>query len=112
MVALLAIGVLLIAAGLVLLLNLGGAADQVIRRVTSRYLGQLAPGYAATPGGFRVYSVLLIAIGLAGAGLGLAEANPQLGLAGVVVGLAAFAIASVIAIRGEFTTYRQQQGGR
>jgi hypothetical protein len=44
----LALGLLISAAGAVLLVNLFGAADMVIHRVTSHSLGELAPGYAAS----------------------------------------------------------------
>ena len=93
-------------AGIALLLNVGGSGDLVIRRVTSRSLGELAPGYAASPGGFKVYATLILAIGVAVAGLGIADWSAALGVGLLVLGIAAFAVASVIAIRGEVTTYR------
>lgn len=106
----LAIGLVLAIVGLVLLLNLGGAGAFVIRRVTSRNLGELAPGYAASAPGFRVYAILILSIGLAVAGLG---ALPSAAVAGAIVfggGLLAFVIASVIAIVGEVRTYRSLPG--
>ncbi|HEX9475188.1 MAG TPA: hypothetical protein VGA41_00905, partial [Candidatus Dormibacteraeota bacterium] len=63
------IGALLTLAGLALLLNLGGAGDALIARVTSRSLGELAPGFAASRGGFRIYAILVLAIGVAVLGL-------------------------------------------
>jgi len=63
------IGVLLFVAGFVLLLNLFGAADFVMRRVTSQPLGELAPGFAASRRGFRTYAVLVLAIGILCLGL-------------------------------------------
>src|SRR5258708_13120621 len=60
----LVIGVVLALAGLVLLVNLLGAADVVMRRVTSQPLGELAPGFAASRRGFRTYAVLVLAIGI------------------------------------------------
>jgi hypothetical protein len=102
----LVIGVLLCLAGIALLFNVGGAGDLVIHRVTSRSLGELAPGFAASRGGFRVYAVLILAIGVAVCGLGIAEGSVALGAALVVLGIAAFAVASVIAIVGEVRTYR------
>src|SRR5256885_15557301 len=60
----LAIGVLVTVAGVVLLLNLFGTGDYVIRRVTSKYLGELPPGFAASRRGFRIYATLVIAIGV------------------------------------------------
>ena len=53
-----AVGLLLMAAGGILLTDFAGAARAVIRRVTSRSLGSLAPGYAADPRGRRLYAVL------------------------------------------------------
>jgi hypothetical protein len=102
----LVIGVLLVLAGFALLSNVAGAGDLVIRRVTSRSLGELAPGYAASPGGFKVYATLVLAIGVAVTGLGLADRSAALGVGLLVLGIAIFAVASVIAIRGEVRTYR------
>ena len=102
----LAIGVLLLLTGVALLFNLGGAADAVIRRVTSRSLGELAPGYAASRTGFKVYAVLILAIGVAVTGLGIAESSSDLGAGLLLLGVSAFVVASVIAIAGEVRTYR------
>jgi hypothetical protein len=102
----LAIGVILSVAGLVLLLNLGGAADVVIRRVTSQPLGELAPGFAASRRGFQTYASLVIAIGVIAAGLGVAGSSVLIGVGLMVLGAIAFVVASVIAIAGEVTTYR------
>jgi hypothetical protein len=102
----LALGVLITAAGTVLLLNLFGAADRVIHRVTSHSLGELAPGYAATPRGFRIYTALVLAVGIACAGLGVIGRSIPLAAGLIVVGALAFGIASVIAIAGEVETYR------
>jgi hypothetical protein len=102
----LAVGVLLCLVGIALLFNVGGAANAVIRRVTSRSLGELAPGYAASRGGFRVYAMLVLAIGIAVTGLGIAERSAALGAGLLVLGIAVFAVASVIAIAGEVRTYR------
>ena len=101
-----AVGVLLCMVGIVLLFNVGGAADAVIRRVTSRSLGELAPGFAASHSGFKVYAVLILSIGVAVAGLGIADLSAALGVSMLLLGLAAFAGASVIAIVGEVRTYR------
>ena len=92
---LLAIGLLLIAAGVVLLLDLGGAARFVIRRLTSRSLGELAPGYAASRDGFRVY-----------AGLAISPSAPLPGAVGTVIGIVGFLVATGIALMGEVRTYR------
>ena len=102
----LAIGVLLCAAGLVLLLNVAGAADLVMRRVTSQPLGELAPGFAASRRGFQTYAALVIAIGLFAVGLGVAGSSALLGVGLMVLGGIAFVVASVIAIAGEVTTYQ------
>jgi hypothetical protein len=102
----LAVGVLLVAAGLVLLLNLFGAADVVIRRVTSRSLGELAPGFAASRRGFRIYAALVLAIGIMCVGLAMLARFVPLGAALLVLGAMTFGIASVIAIAGEVETYR------
>ncbi len=102
----LAIGVLLCVAGITLLFNVAGAGDAVIRRVTSQSLGDLAPGYAASPGGFKVYAVLVLAIGVAVAGLGMAARSAGLGVGLFLVGVAVFAAGSVMAIVGEVRTYR------
>ena len=102
----LVIGVLLGVTGLTLLLNIGGAGDAVIRRVTSRSLGELAPGYAASSAGFKVYAALVIAIGVAVIGLGIADRSAALGGGLLALGVVAFAAASVTAIVGEVRTYR------
>src|SRR5258707_15400245 len=97
----LAIGVLLSAAGLILLINLGGAADVVMRRVTSQPLGELAPGFAASRGGFRTYAALVLAIGVFAIGLGVAGSSLPIRAGPMGVGGVTFGIASVIAIAGE-----------
>ena len=102
----LAIGVLICIVGVALLFNVGGAGDLVIRRVTSRSLGELAPGYAASPGGFKVYAALVLAIGVAVTGLEIADRSAAIGLGLLLLGITAFVIASVIAIAGEVRTYR------
>ena len=102
----LAIGVLLLVAGLVLLLNVGGAGDLVMRRVTSQSLGELAPGFAASRSGFKTYAALVIAIGVFATGLGIAGWSALTGAGLMVVGGIAFVVASVIAIAGEVRTYR------
>jgi hypothetical protein len=102
----LAIGVLFCVAGITLLLNLGGAGDAVIRKVTSRSLGELAPGFAASLDGFRTYASLVLAIGVAVTGLGIVDRATALGVTLLVLGLIGFAVASVIAIVGEVRTFR------
>ena len=104
--AVLVIGVLLAIAGVVLLVNLFGAGDFVIRTVTSKYLGSLPPGYAASKRGFRIYAVLVLAVGLVCAGFGLTGQLLPVGAGLIVVGALIFGIASVIAITGEVGTAR------
>ena len=106
MSAVLAIGLLLVVAGLVLLLNLFGAADVVMRSVTSKSLGELAPGFAATRRGFRTYAVLVLAVGVLCVGLAETARFLPLGAALLAVGALVFGIGSVIAIAGEVETYR------
>lgn len=102
----LVVGVLLCLVGIALLFNVGGAGDLVIRRVTSRSLGELAPGYAASRGGFKVYAMLVLAVGGAVTGLEIADRSALVGLGLLVLGIAVFVVASVIAIVGEVRTYR------
>ena len=101
-----AIGVVLWLAGLALLFNVAGAADAVIRGVTSRSLGELAPGFAASPRGFKVYAVLILEVGVAVTGLGIAAGSAVLGGALLVLGIIGFLVASAVAIAGEVRTYR------
>jgi hypothetical protein len=102
----LVIGVLLCLAGLILLVNLFGAADLVMRRVTSQPLGELAPGFAASRRGFRTYAALVLAIGILCFGLAATAWSIPLGAGLLAVGALTFGIASVIAIAGEVETYR------
>jgi hypothetical protein len=102
----LVIAVVLCLAGFVLLLNLFGAADIVMRRVTSQPLGELAPGFAASRRGFRIYAVLVLAIGILCLGLAVTAWFITLGAGLLVLGSLTFGIASVIAIAGEVETYR------
>ena len=101
--ALLALGAVILLAGI--------AMDQVyvqlflMRNVTMKPLGSLAPGYAGTVRGYRVYSGLVRSFGAIIAGVGLAAIIP-VGALLFVVGVAAFAYYSVRAIRGEVVTYR------
>lgn len=105
--ATLVIGSLIVLIGVVLVLNLLGAGAFVMRKVTSRYLGSLPPGYAASVAGFRVYALLVISIGLLFAGFGAAETSIPVGVALFAVGAVGFVVLSVLAIRGEAATYRE-----
>ena len=99
-------GAIVAAAGVVILIDFGGAARALIRRVTSRNLGSLAPGYAADPMGMKVYSVLLIAFGMALVGVGLLGRSPILGALAVVAGSTVFVIASALIVIGEVRMFR------
>ena len=104
MLQLIAAVMLLVA--VVLILDIGGAAKAVIRNLTSRSLGDLAPGYAASPTGLRIYAAIIGAIGLIFASLAAAAAAPIPGLVGMIGGGIAFVLLSIVAIRGEVSTYR------
>jgi hypothetical protein len=90
------LGSALLVAGAVLML----ARRWVIRNVTSRSLGSLAAGYAATDRGFVVYALLVIDLGLLV--LSIAWGSALLVLAAIVV----FVIGSIAVIAGEVVTYR------
>lgn len=107
MVVVLLIGIALCIAGLAWLLNVFGAADRTIRRVTSRYLGSLPPGFASTVRGFRVYSVLVLSLGVLCLGVGTLERSVPLAAGLLVVGAVTFGIASMLAIAGEVETARK-----
>jgi hypothetical protein len=102
----LVIGAVLCVAGFVLLLNVLGAGDYVMRRVTSRYLGDLPPGFAATKRGFRIYAILVVAVGVVCLGIGLLGGPLPVAAGLLVVGAVTFGIASVVAIAGEVEVYR------
>ena len=76
------------------------ARDTVIRRVTSRSLGTLAPGYAATKTGYLIYAGLIADFGI----LLIAINYSRVWL--IVATIAAFIILSVAGIVGEVVTYR------
>jgi hypothetical protein len=107
-----AFGSLVALAGVVLLFDVGGAAATVTRAVTSRNLGSLEPGYAATKSGLRVYAVLVIAIGVAVAGLGVLTGAPVLGLVLFIGAGLVFIGASIAVIAGEVRTYRALNASR
>jgi len=72
----------------------------VVRRVTSKPLGSLPPGYAATPRGYLAYTFLVFDLGLIL--LAVNFENPWLILG--AIGL--FVLASITVILGEVVTYR------
>jgi len=102
--ATLVIGGLIAVLGAVLATNLLGAGDFVMRNVTRRYLGSLPPGFAGSNRGFRVYALLVIAIGLLFAGFGIAETSVITGVAVFAIGGVGFLVLSVLAIQGEIAT--------
>ena len=102
----LVIGALIALAGAALIFNAGGAADFVMRNVTRRNLGTLAPGFAASPEGFRVYARMIAAIGVFFLGVAVAERYALVGVGMVAASLIVFGFLSVVAIRGEVATYR------
>jgi hypothetical protein len=95
-VTLLVLGIALVISSLALILG----RDFVIRRVTSRPLGSLPPGYAATPRGYIGYTFLVFDLGLIL--LAIDSENPWLILG--AIGL--FVIASITVILGEVVTVR------
>jgi hypothetical protein len=72
----------------------------VIRRVTSRWLGSLPPGYAATPRGYLAYTFLVFDLGLILLAVNFGNVWLILGAIGL------FLIASITVIAGEVVTYR------
>jgi len=90
-----------------LLLSLGLVfrRQYVIDRVTSRPLGSLAPGYAATHWGYAVYVGLVQSIGLAVLGIGLSAYRPST-IELFWIGSGTFVGFSIAAILGEVRTYR------
>jgi Ni,Fe-hydrogenase I cytochrome b subunit len=95
-------GVVLIVTGQVLYLK----RSELVARVTSRSLGSLAPGYAATPKGVTVYTYLVTSVGMVLAGIGLAQWFTVFGGLFAICGMLAFVVFSIIAIVGEVRVYR------
>lgn len=98
----LGLGIVLVVAGNVLYFR----RQDLIDRVTSRSLGSLAPGYAATPDGVRIYTYLVTFVGIVLVGIGIAPWFATFGAAAVAVGVLGFVVFSVIAIVGEVRVYR------
>ena len=97
MAALIAIGLVLVAGSAALVFW----QDAVTRKVTSRSLGSLAPGYAASKHGYRSYAALVGDIGLFAISIGLGSAWL------VVASIALFAFGTGIVLFGEIATYRR-----
>jgi hypothetical protein len=95
--ALTVIGIVLIFASGALLI----AQDAVTRRVTSRSLGSLAPGYAATKLGYRLYVSLVTDVGLIALAIGLNIAWL------IIASIALFVIETVAVAVGEVVVYRK-----
>jgi len=95
--ALTVIGIVLIFASAALFI----AQDAVTRRVTSRPLGSLAPGYAATKLGYRLYVGLVTDVGLIALAIGLNIVWL------IIASIAIFVIETIAVIIGEVVTYRK-----
>ena len=76
------------------------------RRVTSRYLGTLPPGFAGSKRGFRIYAVLVLAVGVLCLGLAATAWLLPLGAGLLVVGAIMFGVGSMVAIAGEVEVAR------
>jgi hypothetical protein len=103
---LVAIGSVLILVMLVLAFDIAGAQKAVIKNLTSKSLGTLAPGFAASRIGITLYACLLGSFGLFLSGLGVAQSDARLGGYAAIAGLGCFALLSLAAIVGEVNTYR------
>jgi hypothetical protein len=99
-----ALGLLILVAGGILYTNV--AANFLIRHLTSRSLGTLAPGYAASRAGIRTYSNVIASFGIVVIGLGATEWAGAIGAFVAIVGLIMFVAFSAAAIAGEVRTYR------
>ncbi|HAF18258.1 MAG TPA: hypothetical protein DCK96_00710 [Chloroflexi bacterium] len=77
----------------------------LIRHVTSRSLGSLAPGYASSDRGVRIYTGLVRAIGVIVLSLWVLSWSVEIGGLLLVAGTGGFVVLSAIAITGEVKTY-------
>jgi hypothetical protein len=84
---------------------LGVGRQAVIRTVTSRSLGGLAPGYAATEIGFLVYVNILMSIGLVLMAIWSMSFSAW-GIVFLALAVLGFIVYSIVAIAGEVRTYR------
>ena len=94
MLLVLGFALMIAAAGLAL------ARELVIRRITSRSLGSLAPGFAATRAGYAVYVFLVFDLGAFAVALGIGSAPLT------VIAVVLFVVASLTVLAGEVRTYR------
>ena len=101
-----ALGLLILLAGGILYANVAGAADSLITNLTSRSLGTLAPGYAASSSGIKVYANVVASFGIVVIGLGATDWAGSVGAFVAFVGVVLFVAFSAIAIVGEVRTYR------
>jgi hypothetical protein len=99
-----ALGLLILLAGGILYTKVAGAF--LIKNLTSRSLGTLAPGYAASPSGIRVYANVIASFGIVVIGLGATDWAGSMGAFVAIVGLVMFVAFSAVAIAGEVKTYR------
>jgi hypothetical protein len=99
-----ALGLLILLSGGILYTNVG--SNFLIKNLTSRSLGTLAPGYAASRSGIRVYSNVIASFGIVVIGLGATDWAGTMGAFVAVVGLVMFVAFSAVAIVGEVRTYR------
>src|ERR1700745_3647121 len=86
----LALGVVLVVAGQLLFIK----RTELVERVTSRSLGSLAPGYAATPKGVTVYTYLVTSLGMVLVGIGVAQWSAVFGGFLAICGILAFVVFS------------------
>jgi hypothetical protein len=99
-----ALGLLILLAGGILYTKV--AADFLIKNLTSRSLGTLAPGYAASRSGIRTYSNVIASFGILVIGLGATDWAGSVGAFVAVVGFVMFVAFSAVAIAGEVRAYR------
>ncbi len=99
-----ALGLVIMVAGGILYTKVVG--DFLITHLTSRSLGSLAPGYAASRAGMRTYSNVIATFGILVVGLGATAWADRVGAFVAVVGFVAFVGYSAAAIAGEVRTYR------
>jgi hypothetical protein len=91
------LGSILVVAGSLLAL----ARRAVIGRVTSRSLGSLAPGWAATDHGYLVYAFLVVDLGLLVLALGFGS------VALIAAAALAFILGSIAVLIGEVVVFRR-----
>ena len=78
----------------------------LIGHITSRSLGTLAPGYAASDRGLRTYTGLVRAVGIVVLSFWILSWSVEVGGLLLLAGVGGFIYLSIKAIRGEVTTFR------